>query len=103
MSDFRDEPSLDAIRGTDDLIDALATGRPVTPQDSAEAELAALLGGWRDEMRFPPATGLISETDAIAALNAGLAESHPGSTGRAGRSGRTGRSCRPLRRAVAGV
>jgi chemotaxis protein histidine kinase CheA len=72
--DFRDEPSLDAIRGTDDLIDALATGRPVTPQDSAEAELAALLGGWRDEMRFPPATGLISETDAIAALNAGLAE-----------------------------
>ena len=25
-------------------------------------------------MRFPPATGLISETDAIAALNAGLAE-----------------------------
>ena len=72
--DFRDEPSLDAIRGTDDLIDALATGSPVTPQDSAEAELAALLGGWRDEMRFPPATGLISETDAIAALNAGLAE-----------------------------
>jgi hypothetical protein len=72
--DFRDEPSLDAIRGTDDLIDALATGRPVAPQDSAEAELAALLGGWRDEMRFPPATGLISETDAIAALNAGLAE-----------------------------
>ena len=74
MSNFRDEPSLDAIRGTDDLIDALATGRPVTPQDPAEAELAALLGGWRDEMRFPPATGLISETDAIAALNAGLAE-----------------------------
>ena len=74
MSDFRDEPSLDAIRGTDDLIDALATGRPVTPQDPAEAELAALLGGWRDEMRVPPATGLISETDAIAALNAGLAE-----------------------------
>jgi hypothetical protein len=78
--DFRDEPSLDAIRGTDDLIDALATGGPVSPQDPAEAELAALLGGWRDELRFPPATGLISETDAIAALNAGLAEKPSGFT-----------------------
>ena len=76
--DFRDEPSLDAIRNSDDFIDALATGRPVTPQGAADAELAALLGGWRDEMRFPPATGLISESDAIAALNAGLAEKPSG-------------------------
>ena len=45
MSDSRDEPSLDAIRNTDDFIDALATGRPVTPQGAADAELAALLGG----------------------------------------------------------
>jgi hypothetical protein len=29
-------------------------------------------------MRFPPATGLISESDAIAALNAGLAEKPSG-------------------------
>jgi hypothetical protein len=72
--DFGGEPTLDAIRNTDDFIDALATGRPVTPQDAADAELAGLLGGWRDEMRFPPATGLISEADAITALNAGLAE-----------------------------
>ena len=96
MSDFRDEPSLDAIRGTDDLIDALATGRPVTPQDSAEAELAALLGGWRDEMRFPPATGLISETDAIAALNAGLAEKPSGFT-RENRANREKLSATPTR------
>ena len=83
MSDSRgpdafNEPSLDAIRNSDDFIDALATGRPVTPQDAADAELAAVLGGWRDEMRFPPATGLISESDAIAALNVGLAEKPSG-------------------------
>jgi len=75
--DFRgpgDEPSLDAIRSSDDFIDALATGRPATPRDAADADLAALLGGWRDEMRFPPATDLISDSDAIAALNAGLAQ-----------------------------
>ena len=75
--DFRgpgDEPSLDAIRSSDDFIDALATGRPAAPRDAADAELAALLGGWRDEMRFPPATDLISDSDAIAALNAGLAQ-----------------------------
>jgi len=76
--DAVNEPSLDAIRNSDDFIDALATGRPVTPQDAADAELAAVLGGWRDQMRFPPATGLISESDAIAALNAGLAEKPSG-------------------------
>jgi len=73
-SDPRDEPSLDAIRSSDDFINALAAGQPATPRDTADADLAALLGGWRDEMRFPPATGLISESDAIAALNAGLAQ-----------------------------
>jgi len=75
--DFRgpgDEPSLDAIRRSDDFINALATGGPATPRDAADADLAALLGGWRDEMRFPPATSLISESDAIAALNSGLTE-----------------------------
>ena len=68
------EPSFDDIHRSDSFIDALAAGSPVTPQDQADAELAALLGGWRDEMRWPPATGLISEEQAVAALNAGLAE-----------------------------
>ena len=72
------EPSLDVVRRADGFIDALAEGRPVDPQDPADAELAALLGGWRDEMRWPPATGLIAEADAVAALNAGLAEKRPG-------------------------
>jgi len=69
---------VDAIRRSDSFVDALAGGRPVGPQDPADAELAALLGSWRDELRWPPATGLISESDAIAALNAGLAEKRTG-------------------------
>jgi hypothetical protein len=72
------EPSLDEVRRADGFIDALADGRPVVPQDPADAELAALLGGWRDELRWPPATGLIAEADAVAALNAGLAEKRTG-------------------------
>ena len=69
---------MDAIRRSDSFVDALAGGRPVGPQDPADAELAALLGSWRDALRWPPATGLISESDAIAALNAGLAEKRTG-------------------------
>lgn len=67
------------IRRSDSFIDALAGGRPVAPHDAADAELAALLGSWRDETRWPPATGLITESDAIAALNAGRAQRRSGS------------------------
>lgn len=72
--DFESEPTVDAIHRADTFIDSLAVGRPVLPQDAADAELAALLGNWRDEMRWPPATDLITEADAVAALNAGRAE-----------------------------
>ena len=68
------EPSFDDIRRSDSFIDALASGQPIAPQDPADAELAALLGGWRDESRWPPSTGLVSEEQAITALTAGLAE-----------------------------
>ncbi len=74
------EPSLDAIRRSADFIDAVAAGHPVAPRDHADAALAALLAGWRDETRWPPATGLISEPQAVAALNAGLAEKRTGRT-----------------------
>ena len=60
------EPSFDEIRRSDGFIDALATGRPVAPQDQADAALAALLGGWRDEVRRPPAPGLITSYDEPA-------------------------------------
>ena len=66
--DFGGQPSMEAVLRTDSFIEALASGGPVDPQDAADAELAALLGGWRDEMRQPPATDLITESEAIAAV-----------------------------------
>nr|MCH9722004.1 hypothetical protein [Actinomycetes bacterium] len=77
---------MEAIRRADSFVDALAGGLPIAPQDAADAELAALLGSWRDETRWPPETGLITEADAVAALNAGLGEkrSSPGRERRAG-------------------
>ena len=83
------EPSFDDIRRTDSFIDALADGQPIAPEDPADAQLAALLGGWRDEARWPPSTGLVNEEQAIAALSAGLAEKpeKPRNTDRRGKSG----------------
>jgi hypothetical protein len=48
--------------------------------------LFALLGGWRDEMRWPPATGLVTEQDAVTALQAGLAEKQGSGRSRRGLS-----------------
>ena len=93
------EPSLDAVRRADSFVDALAEGRPTDPRDPADAELAALLGGWRDELRRPPATGLITEADAVAALNAGLAEKRPGTD----RDRRTATLPRSSRRGLSAV
>lgn len=76
-----DEPSLDAVRRSDDFVDALAAGRPVAPQDQADAALAALLGGWRDDIRSAPEPDLVTESEAVAALNAGLAD-RPAGAGR---------------------
>lgn len=73
-----DSESMEAILRADEFIDALALGRPSPAQDAADAELAALLGNWRDEMRWPPASGLITEEAAVAALNAGRSQKRPG-------------------------
>ena len=89
-------PSLDDIRRSDSFVDALAGGGPVASDDPADAALAALLGGWRDEMRWPPATGLISEPQAIAALDAGLAEK-PGGLRRDKRTEKQVASVTPMR------
>lgn len=90
------EPSLDDIRRSDSFVDALAGGGPIASDDPADAALAALLGGWRDEMRWPPATGLISEPQAIAALDAGLAEK-PGGLRRDKRTEKQIASVTPMR------
>ena len=58
------DPSLNAIARTDRYLDALASEQPVYATDPADAELADLMGGWRDEVRRPPATGVATQHDA---------------------------------------
>ncbi len=58
------DPSLNAIARTDRYLDALASEEPVYATDPADAELANLMGGWRDEVRRPPATGVATQRDA---------------------------------------
>lgn len=67
-----DPESLDAIAHSDQLLDALAGQYRVRPSDAGEAELLSLLEGWRDGVRRPPATNLISEHDAMMALQRGV-------------------------------
>src|SRR4051794_20625979 len=61
MPDFRrwgangGDPSLNAIAHTDRYLDSLAYEQPVYATDPADAELAGLMSGWRDEVRRPPA------------------------------------------------
>ena len=43
------DPSLNAIARTDRYLDALASEQPVYATDPADAELANLMAGWRDE------------------------------------------------------
>ena len=65
------EPSLDAIARADRFIDALAAEQPVASNDPGDLALASLLEGWRDDARRSPATGLVSEQEAAAAVRAG--------------------------------
>ncbi|MCV7315457.1 hypothetical protein H7J77_07880 [Mycolicibacillus parakoreensis] len=71
MVEFGRSPDLEAVARSDRLLDALAEGRPVTGGDVADQELTDLLAGWRDELRWPPATGLVAENQAIDALRRG--------------------------------
>ena len=72
-----DEPALDELARTDLLLDALAERRPVDlddPDDPNFEALAVLLEDWRDDLRWPPASALVSPEEAIEALRTGLAE-----------------------------
>jgi hypothetical protein len=69
--------SLDEFASTDLLLDALAERRPVDlddPNDPNFEALAVLLADWRDDLRWPPASALVSPEEAVGALHAGLAE-----------------------------
>jgi Anti-sigma-D factor RsdA to sigma factor binding region len=68
---------LDEFAGTDLLLDALAERRPFDlddPGDPSLEALAVLLGDWRDDLRWPPASALVSPGEAVGALHAGLTE-----------------------------
>jgi len=70
-----DQPALDELACTDLLLDALAERQSVDIDDPNEDALAALLEDWRDDLRWPPASALVSPEEAIEALRTGLAES----------------------------
>ncbi|HEU4361626.1 MAG TPA: anti-sigma-D factor RsdA [Mycobacterium sp.] len=67
---FGGEPGVDEVARTDRFVDALAAGGPVECTDSGDRVLAALLAGWRDGLRSPPADGLLSDAAAAVALRA---------------------------------
>jgi hypothetical protein len=76
---------LDELARTDLLLDALAQRQPADsplgvkyPDDVA---LAALLEDWRDDLRWPPASALVSPEEAVEALRTGLADRRRGRRG----------------------
>src|ERR1700741_5490877 len=69
-----DQPALDELARTDLLLDALAERQPVDIDDPNEDALAALLEDWRDDLRWPPASALVSPEEAVEALRIGIAD-----------------------------
>ncbi len=67
------DPSLNELNRTDRFLDALASEQPAYSTDPAEAELASLLVGWRDQVRAPGTAGVATESEAIAALDHAVA------------------------------
>ena len=62
------DASLNAIARTDRYLDSLAAEQPVYATDPADAELANLMAGWRDDVRRPPAAGVVTQRDAEIVL-----------------------------------
>lgn len=79
--------SLDEFARTDLLLDALAKRRPVSsshvddPEDPDFRVLTTLLEDWRDNLRWPPASALVTPEEAVHALRTGLAERRRGRRG----------------------
>jgi hypothetical protein len=76
-----DRPALDArldeLAHTDLMLDALAEREDIDfddPDDLEDKALAALLGQWRDDLRWPPASALVSPEEAVDALRTGIEE-----------------------------
>jgi hypothetical protein len=69
-----DQPALDELARTDLLLDALAERQQVDIDDPDDDALATLLGDWRDNLRWPPASALVSPDEAVDALRTGIAD-----------------------------
>ncbi|HSS25470.1 MAG TPA: anti-sigma-D factor RsdA [Mycobacterium sp.] len=76
-----DQPALDELARTNLLLDALAERQPVDIDDPNEDALATLLEDWRDDLRWPPASALVSPEEAVEALRTGLADRRRGRRG----------------------
>ena len=64
--------SLESIAQTDALLDAIGAGRRFTPGDPDEQALVSLLEGWREGVRRHPTEQVVTEEEAVAALQQGL-------------------------------
>lgn len=73
-SGFTDRPGLDELCRSDLLLDALAERQRIDVDDPNDDALATLLGEWRDDLRWPPASALVSPEEAVGALRAGMLE-----------------------------
>ncbi|MDP7703742.1 anti-sigma-D factor RsdA [Mycobacterium sp. TY815] len=84
-SDFgNDRPALDEVAHTDLLLDALAArteGAFGGSDDLNDQALTALLGEWRDDLRWPPASALVSQDEAEDALRDGMMDRSHGRRG----------------------
>lgn len=63
------DPSLNEINRTDQFLDALAAQQQPYSTDRDEADLAQLLAGWRDDVRETPMGHVLTQQDAVAALD----------------------------------
>jgi len=73
--------SVDEFARTDLLLDALAQRRHVDVEDPDADVLTTLLEDWRDNLRWPPASALVTPEEAVDALRTGLAERRRGHRG----------------------
>ena len=78
---FSDRLGLDELSRTDLLLDALAERQRIDVDDPHDDALATLLGDWRDDLRWPPASALVSPEEAVGALRAGMVEQRRGRRG----------------------
>ena len=68
---------MDDVARSNLLLDALAERADIgfqDPDDLEDIAMAELLAEWRDELRWPPASALVSPEEAVDALRTGLEE-----------------------------